>query len=170
MPVMQDCCLRTSSLTIYSPFRQAAAGGSFLTASFVCVVHSFCPLHYLINLSLELNMPEVPAEDVVDRLSLDHPCPIGDGYYLPVKDVTLAIIYSSSRLLAMHRAIKKPEVGTLPQYPAAFYKNLCWEVDVSPVNNPCMPSIDRLARPSSPLGSCNWLAPSLSDITIMLWT
>jgi hypothetical protein len=116
------------------------------------------------------NMPAFPAEDAVDRLSLDHPCPIADGYYLPVKDVTLAIIYSSSRLLAMHRAIKKPEVGTLPQYPAAFYKNLCWEVDVSPVNNPCMPSIDRLARPSSPLGSCNWLAPSLSDITIMLWT
>jgi hypothetical protein len=115
-------------------------------------------------------MAEHYVEDGVTFLSFDDPCPITEDYYLPIRDVARAIMYSSCRLLAMHRAIKKPEVGTLPQYPAAFYKHLCWEVDVSPLNNPSMPSIDRLARPSSPLGSCNWLVPSMSDITIMLST
>ncbi|KAJ8584915.1 hypothetical protein M405DRAFT_865834 [Rhizopogon salebrosus TDB-379] len=74
-------------------------------------------------------MAEHYVEDGVTFLSFDDPCPITEDYYLPIRDVARAIMYSSCRLLAMHRAIKKPEVGTLPQYPAAFYKNLCWEVD-----------------------------------------
>jgi hypothetical protein len=60
-------------------------------------------------------------------------CQIADEYSVTVKDVCDAFIYASCRLLAMHCAINKiPYDEYLPQYPAAFYKNLCWEVEVSP--------------------------------------
>ena len=60
-------------------------------------------------------------------------CLITDEYSVTFKDLCDAFIYASCRLLAMHRAINKiPYDEYLPQYPAAFYKNLCWEVEVSP--------------------------------------
>ena len=137
-----------------------ALPGCFIRVRHLCHFHS----------SLHQHLPLHMADYVPEIMPFNRRCHITEEYSLRIGDVSRAYKYASCRLLAMHRAINKDGVGSLPQYPAAFYKNMCWEVDVSPQSDHSLQFIDLLARPSSLLGSFNSFVQSTSDITMKLST
>jgi hypothetical protein len=106
----------------------------FLLLCRVCIsVCCSCPFHHSLHTLFTIIMTDPTGSLTARTAPSNMICPITDEYSVTIKDVCDAFIYASCRLLAMHRAINKiPYDEYLPQYPAAFYKNLCWEVEVSP--------------------------------------
>jgi len=76
----------------------------------------------------------------------DKRCAVTDEYSVSIAELSAAFFYASCRLLAMHHAIKTDPTSPLRDR-AAFYKNICWEMDVSHPNLSSMQSTDRAARP-----------------------
>jgi len=76
----------------------------------------------------------------------DRWCVVTDEYSVSIAELSAAFFYASCRLLAMHHAIKTDPTSP-PRDRAAFYKNICWEMDVSHPNLSSMQSTDRAARP-----------------------
>jgi hypothetical protein len=75
-------------------------------------------------------------------------CCITEEYSVTVAEMSAAFFYASCRLLAMHHAISADAAST-PHDPAAFYRNICWEVDVSHPTHLSMQCTDQPARPFS---------------------
>jgi len=79
-------------------------------------------------------------------LQRDQWCAVTDEYSVFIAELSAAFFYASCRLLAMHHAIKNDPTSP-PRDPTAFYKNICWEMDVSNPNHSSMQSTDLAARP-----------------------
>ena len=74
---------------------------------------------------------------------------VSNEYSVTITEISAAFFYASCRLLAIHRSIKT-DAASPPCDPAAFYKNMRWEMDVSPPNHLSMQCIDQpAARPLS---------------------
>jgi hypothetical protein len=137
----------------------------FTSADLASVFFFF--FHHQISLLLTITMAASSSSKVAAQiLAGNKQCRITEQYSVTVAEISAAFFYGSCRLLAMHRAINT-DAASPPRDPAAFYKHLCWEVDVSPPNHLSIQSTDHPARPFSLPGLPYVSRPITPDTTTM---